>query len=160
MSDPKPERPAMRDYGVPEDTSGTLPWSWAQERLEASHNYWVATSAPDGRPHVMPVWGLWFEGAFWFSTGATSRKAKNLAHDARCSVTTERADEAVIVEGVAAPARDRDALRRFVAAYKAKYDWDMDPGSDGYFVVRPRLGFGFIEHPDQFAQRATRWRFD
>lgn len=158
--DPKPERPAMRDYGVPEDTSGTLTWSWARERLEASRNYWVATMAPDGRPHVMPVWGLWLDDAFWFSTGPTSRKAKNIARDPRCTVTTERADEAVIVEGEAAPTNDREALRRFVALYKQKYEWDMDPESDGYFVVRPHVAFGFIEHADQFAQSATRWRFD
>ncbi len=27
------------------------------------------------------------------------------------------------------------------------------------FVLRPKLAFAFIEHPDQFASAATRWRF-
>ncbi len=82
--------------------SGLKPWSWALERLEQSHNYWIATSRPDGRPHLMLVWGLWWEDAFWFSTGPRTRKAKNLASNPRCAVGTEKADEAVIVEGIVA----------------------------------------------------------
>jgi hypothetical protein len=159
-TEPRPDRPDMRMYGVPDAPEGMLPWSWARERLEAAHNYWLATTRPDGRPHVAAVWGHWFEGAFWFSTAVTSRKALNLRSDARCTVTTERADEAVILEGTAEPARDRDAVVRFVAVYNKKYNWDMDPDAQGYYVVRPRVAFGFIEHAGQFAQTATRWRFD
>jgi hypothetical protein len=67
----------------PAEGSGLLPWSWAEQRLVASRNYWVATSWPDGRPHAMPVWGLWDNGAFWFSSSRRSRKARNLANDPR-----------------------------------------------------------------------------
>jgi hypothetical protein len=51
----------MPDYGIarPAAGSGLLPWSWAVERLERSHDYWVATIHPDGRPNVTPVWGVW-----------------------------------------------------------------------------------------------------
>jgi hypothetical protein len=57
MSQPRASRPYMPDNGVvgPAEGRGLLPWSWAEERLIASHNYWVATVWPDGRPHVMPV---------------------------------------------------------------------------------------------------------
>ena len=44
------------------DAGGTLPWAWAEERLIRSRSYWVATVWPDGRPHVSPVWGAWFDG--------------------------------------------------------------------------------------------------
>jgi len=47
------------------------------------------------------VWGLWLDGAFYFSTAARSQKARNLSANPACVVTTESADEAVIVEGVA-----------------------------------------------------------
>jgi PPOX class probable F420-dependent enzyme len=159
MQDPKSGRPHMPGYGVPGDTDGALPWSWARERLERAHNYWLATVRPDGRPHVMAVWGLWMDDAFWFSTSATSRKARNIARNPNCAVTTEHADEAVMVEGVAAPVSGADTLGPFVEAYKRKYDWDMDPAGDGYFVVTPRMAFGFIEHADQFAKTSTRWTF-
>jgi hypothetical protein len=59
-----------------------MPWTWAEERLGESHNYWIATSRPDGRPHLMVIWGLWLDGVFYFSTGGQSRKARNLEHDA------------------------------------------------------------------------------
>ena len=56
MSEPNARRPYMPGYGIvgPGEGRGLLPWSWAEERLIASHDYWVATVWPDGRPHVMP----------------------------------------------------------------------------------------------------------
>jgi nitroimidazol reductase NimA-like FMN-containing flavoprotein (pyridoxamine 5'-phosphate oxidase superfamily) len=152
----------MPGYGIAEagGGKGLLPWSWALERLTAAHNYFVATTRPDGRPHVMPVWGVWLDDAFYFSTGAGSRKARNLAANASCTVTTERADEAVIVEGVAEEATDADALRRFVEVYHEKYDWEIDTSGGGIYAVRPRTVFGLIEANDNFAKTATRWTFD
>ena len=49
----------MPGYGIlgPTQDSGLLPWSWAEQRLLAARNYWVASCWPDGRPHVMPVVG-------------------------------------------------------------------------------------------------------
>ena len=151
----------MPDYGLADAGSGRglLPWDWAAERLSGAHNYWLATAAQDGRPHLMPVWGLWLDGAFLFSTGARSRKARNLAGDPRCVVSTERADEAVIAEGLAEEVADPELLRRFVELYKTKYDWDVDPSQGGIYAVRPTVAFAFIENADDFPQTATRWRF-
>lgn len=162
MPDPKASRPHMPDYGLldAESGRGLLPWGWAEERLTRSHNYWVSTTSADGRPHAMPVWGLWMDGAFWFSTAAGSRKARNLAVNANCVITTEHADEAVIVEGAAEAIAGKAAFKRFADAYKPKYDWDMSAVEDGVFLVRPRVVFGFIEHADQFGGSATRWVFE
>src|SRR3954469_12896819 len=97
--DPPASRPHRPDYGILPAGEGTglLPWSWAVERLTASHDYWVATVWPDGRPHVTRVWGLWMDDAVWFSCGANSRKARNIAGNPRCTVTTDNALEPVIV---------------------------------------------------------------
>jgi hypothetical protein len=65
-------------YGLPESDRGLLPWSWANQRLNKSRNYWITTVKPVGPPHTMVVWGLWRDGRFLFSTGGKSRKAKNL----------------------------------------------------------------------------------
>jgi len=42
----------MPGYGLPaaDKGKGLLPWEWAVERLTESHNYWVATTRPEGRP--------------------------------------------------------------------------------------------------------------
>ena len=81
MLEPRASRPYWPDaLAKPSDDISSLkPWSWAVERLEQSHNYWIATSRPDRRPHLMLVWGVWWQDAFWFSTGPRTRKARNIA---------------------------------------------------------------------------------
>jgi general stress protein 26 len=107
----------------------------------------------------MAVWGVWHGAAFWFSTGADSVKARNLAADPRCSISTERGDEAVVVEGRVERVTDTKALASVYEAYGAKYyGWGME--GEAFYVLRPRVAFGFIEHADQFAATATRWDFE
>jgi nitroimidazol reductase NimA-like FMN-containing flavoprotein (pyridoxamine 5'-phosphate oxidase superfamily) len=150
----------MPEYGlVAEDAGeGLLPWSWAVERLERSRNFWLSTVRADGRPHAMAVWAVWLDGALYFSTAVASRKTRNLARSPRCVVTTEHADEAVIVEGVARLASREPGLSRLRALYEAKYDSGYPPDS-AVFSVRPVVVFGFVERADRFAKTATRWSF-
>ena len=60
----------------------------------------------DGRPHVTPVGAIWLDGAFWFQTGAGTRKRHNVERDPRCSIALSVRDADVVVEGDAAR-RDR-----------------------------------------------------
>ena len=154
---PRPSRPEMPGYGVPESTKGLLAWSWAEQRLKKSHNYWISTVRPDGTPHTMIVWGLWLDRQFYFSTGAESRKARNLAANPNCVISTELADEAVIVEGTAQPAREPSFLKRFARLYQEKSGWDMSNSVEPVYAVIPRLSFGLFEK--KFMGSATRWRF-
>ena len=161
MSDPTASRPYMPGYGITaaEEDEGLLPWSWAVERLSRAHNYWLATSTRDGAPHLTAVWGVWLDDAFYFSCASTSRKARNLSVIAACAVSAEQADEAVIVEGFATEVGEQSTLRQFKAAYDPKYNWEIDVGQGGIFVVQPRIVFAFIEDPGQFQSSATRWTF-
>jgi general stress protein 26 len=148
----------MPGYGIPRSRKGLLPWAWAARRLTRSHNYWLITVRPGGRPHVMPVWGIWVDGAFYFSTGREARKARNLARNRRCIVCSERADQAVIVEGVAGKVTSKSLLARLAGPYDVKYKpWKLDPAVGAIYVVRPRVAFGMYE--DRFVDAATRWRF-
>lgn len=160
---PKPSRPLMPGYGLPESKKGLLPWKWAEQRLRKSHNYWITTVKQDGSPHTMVVWGLWMDGAFLFSTGRQSRKAQNLAKNPRCVVCTEQAEEAVVVEGVAEVV-DVPMRRVFLKKYQPKYHFDMAgmekdilAMKEPVFAVRPRLVFGLYEK--NFMGSATRWTF-
>jgi pyridoxamine 5'-phosphate oxidase-like protein len=92
MEIPRASRPYMPGYGIarPEEGSGLLHWSWAAERLTTARNYWVATVWPDGRPHIMPVWGMWDDSTLWFSSAEGSRKVRNLAADPRCCIRAGR----------------------------------------------------------------------
>jgi nitroimidazol reductase NimA-like FMN-containing flavoprotein (pyridoxamine 5'-phosphate oxidase superfamily) len=155
--EPQTGRPHMPGYGLPAGKKGLLPWKWAEQRLRKSHNYWISTAKPDVSPHTMVVWGLWLDGAFYFSTGRGSRKAKNLAHNPRCVICTEHAEQAVIVEGTARLIKDRSTLKRFADLYQAKYAWDMQNFSEPLYRVTPRLAFGLYEK--NFIGSATRWQF-
>jgi hypothetical protein len=161
---PAADRPLMPGYGVlPADQgSGLIPWAEAERRLTVSHDYWCATVRPDGRPHVMPVWGVWLDGALWFSSGLRSRKARNLAADARCTLTTDDALNPVVVEGVTERVIDRAAIEPFRAALNVKYGADLtaeflDPGVNGSYAVRPVRAFA-LNH-DDFPGSPTRWTF-
>jgi hypothetical protein len=151
----------MPGYGLlgPTEGRGLLPWSWAEERLRSSWNYWVSTVRADGRPHAMPVWGLWEADSFFFSTASGSRKARNLGQDPRCVVTTESAGEAVIVEGAAELESGVELLERVSRAYRAKYPLDYPPDSHVYRVW-PEVAFGFVEAESEFLGAATRWEFE
>jgi hypothetical protein len=149
----------MPGYGILADTKGLLPWRWAQQRLEKARRYWIASTRPDGNPHAMPVWGVWVGGCLYFSTGAKTRKARNLAANPRCVVCVERGIRAVIVEGVAAKNAPSKVPREAFAAYKKKYQMALDPQLGPVFCVRPRVAFAFIESERDFARTATRWKF-
>src|SRR5215210_74833 len=64
---PRHSRPGFEPgYGISQDDEGMLEWDWAVERLAASRNYWIVTTAGDGAPAAAPVWGVWFDDAVWF----------------------------------------------------------------------------------------------
>jgi nitroimidazol reductase NimA-like FMN-containing flavoprotein (pyridoxamine 5'-phosphate oxidase superfamily) len=152
----------MPGYGLPEPstTDGLLPWGWARERLQAAHGYWIATTRPDGRPHLMTVWGVWHGDRLYFSTGLRSRKARNLEADARVSVGAEDATDAVVVEGTAARADTAPDRAAALDAYREKYGAAPPEGADTpLYVVEPSVAFGFIDSEELFTSTATRWRF-
>jgi hypothetical protein len=162
--EPAASRLQMPGYDLPQGPDGLMPWSWAEQRLEGSHNYWLATVRSDGRPHLMIVWGLWQAGVFYFITGASSRKARNLESNVHCVIGTEQAHEAVVVEGAAEKLTDVEQLRQLVALYQRKYDYDMSAMQEDIlalrepmFAMRPTVAFGLEEKA--ILQSATRWRF-
>jgi hypothetical protein len=108
----------------------------------------------------MPVWGIWLDDAFCFSTGSTSVKARNLARNDYCVVGVEPADDAIILEGTAELVTDPGFKRRFGKAYEAKYKWDMEGFDEPVYIVRPRVAFAFSTAEDAFIGSSTRWTFD
>ena len=152
----------MPDYGIkgPDEGTGLLPWSWAVERLTASHDYWIATTWPDGRPHVTPVWGAWVDDAVWFSCGPNSRKARNLARDPRCSITTDKPSEPVVLDAVVELIPGRETAQRFAEISTAKYEIEYSVdffAANALFAARPTSAFGLDEA--DFNGSPTKWTF-
>jgi Pyridoxamine 5'-phosphate oxidase len=165
MSEPVAERPAMREYGVDTPDWRPLPWSWAAERLERSRNLWVVTVSAAGRPHALPVWGVWDDAApgFAWSSAPGARKTANIAANPRVCVMVDDTVECVSVEGRATRLTDAAEIDAWIERYLDKYRGE-DVTADflranAIFAVEPELAFGVIERADEFATRATRWRF-
>ena len=113
----------MPDYGVGAPGWEALPWSWAAERLVGYRNYWVVTVSPDGRPHALPVWGVWSgdDDAFAFSCAPGSRKRKNLAANPKVTIAGDDTVECISLQGTARPVADEAQQERWIERYLAKY---------------------------------------
>jgi len=138
-----------------------LPFSHAEERLTKSRNYWICTSRPDGRPHSIPVWGFWIDGAVYFGTARSSRKARNLAQNAAVSIHLDSGDDVVILEGnvVEVDLTDKPTFKKLDAASRAKYKMPLMVMPESvFYAVRPRVVLAWTEK--DFPHNATRWEFD
>jgi nitroimidazol reductase NimA-like FMN-containing flavoprotein (pyridoxamine 5'-phosphate oxidase superfamily) len=144
------------EYGVPEEP---LAWAEVAERLTRAPHYWLATVRPDGRPHVVPLDGLWLEDAWYFGGSAATVKQRNLNANPRATLHLEDAASAVIVEGVCEEiAPDAELAARLAAASKAKYGFAPDPAAymaSGVWRLRPARVLSWRRFP----RDATRFVF-
>jgi len=83
------------------------------------HTCWLATVNPDGSPHVTGVGGLWLNGAFWFQTGEATRKGRNLARDARCSLSVATDEFDLVIDGEAHKITDPQVVADLAARWAA-----------------------------------------
>ena len=141
-----------------------MPWARVERRLRTAETYWLATTRPDGRPHAMPVHGLWHERAFWFATDRGSVKGRNLAANPAASVHLESAADVVIAEGSAAPVEDEATTVAVTPLLAAKYgagEGELALGSspDGpwLYVLRPRIIHAWVEAA--LPETRARWAF-
>lgn len=167
--DPKASRPDLPPgYGI-ENAIGPpgerLPWSQVSEWLATARNYWVCTSRPDGRPHTKPVWGLWLDGGFIFSTHPETVTARNLLASSAVTVHLESGDQVLILEGTARRTHDRSFLTRFGRIYGTKYRWpvspdDVDPQNPNaaFYWVQPRTAVSW-RTATEIGETITRWTF-
>ena len=162
MSSPEASRPRFHEsYGIwaADQGAGLLDWGWAAKRLERAHNYWVASASAGGRPHSAPIWGLWLDGVFYFSTARASRKGRNLATNTHAVVHLESGDEVVILEGPVEEVQGKKELAGLAQAYGEKYTLEItfrDPGSVVY-ALRPERAFAWRE--SDYPESATRFTF-
>ena len=161
---PKPGRPYVPEYGIPDSEEGMLPWSHVCQRMEKSLNYWICTVSPEGEAHATPVWGMWLDNTFYFDGSPQTRRGRNMAANPNVAIHLESGDDVVIFRGEVEQINGRNRIfsTRLAAAYAAKYKhkgyapapdtWD----SGGLYVVRPRVVFAWTNFP----QDTTRWIFD
>jgi Pyridoxamine 5'-phosphate oxidase len=101
-----------------------------------SRTTWLATVSEDGTAHVTAVGALWVDGAFWFQTGAGTRKGRNVARDPRCSVAVSVRDADVVIEGDAERVTDPGAVARIAKAWTDQ-GWPAEPDESGSGITAP-----------------------
>lgn len=164
------ERPAMPDgYGLPDDGSGMQDWRRAEQRLAQAETVWLATTRPDGRPHVVPRWGVWLDNQFFYDGAPTTRHVRNLvaSEDGATTLHLESGTDVVIVNGHASPTSPPGRWRavQLAAAFHAKYaeagysptvrSWDGE-GAGGLCRFVPTDALAWANFPTD----CTRWQFD
>jgi general stress protein 26 len=153
-----------------------IPWSRALEALEAAkpktQTPFLATTRPDGRPHVAAVGAIWDSGRIYFVSGAGTRKSQNLAGNANCVISMSLTGIDLVVEGMAERVTDNSTLERLAKRY-AEQGWPatVKDGAFTYkfsapsagpppwdlYAVTPATVFGVLTAEPG---GATRWRFD
>jgi Pyridoxamine 5'-phosphate oxidase len=121
-------------------------WTEVVQKLDAgsapapdAHNArttWLVTVNEDGSPHVTAVGALWVDGAFWFQTGAGTRKSRNVGRDPRCSIAVSIRDADVVVEGDATRVTDAGTVARIAKAW-ADTGWPAEPDESGSGITAP-----------------------
>ena len=180
MSTARPDPTPELDPRYSTSDAEATPWEEARDTLICADLYWVATVRASGQPHVTPLLSVWADGAMHISTGDDEQKARNLAANPRCTLTTGRnamdGGLDVVVEGEAVRVTGRDRLERLRDMWVAKYGetWRFDVDDDGFhlpnideldanvaelalvFAIRPDRAYAFRKGT-VFSQ--TRYRF-
>jgi hypothetical protein len=148
----RPRIPAA--YGVPRNTKGLLPWSHVESRLTEAKVYWIATTAPNGRPRVRPVDGLYVDGAIFVGGSPETRWIRDIEANPHVAIHLDGVNDVVIVEGVlehlengASP----ELARRLAAASNAKFpEYGMKPSDyegPGVRAMKPRVALAWKAFP-------------
>lgn len=152
------ERPAMpAGYGISAEPRGFVSWGWVEEQLVTSRNYWVCTTGADGRPHAVPVWGVWLGDRLLFSTDPSSLKARNFTARPDVVVHLESGDDVVVLEGRVEHI-ERSVVASFCETYDAKYAFRPEPddAAQGLYQLAPERVLAWREA--DFTASATRFR--
>ncbi len=94
------------------------------------HTCWLTTINPDGAPHVTGIGALWVDGSFWFETGRSTRKGKNLERDPRCTLSTSATEFDLVVEGEAHIVTDPATVSDLAARWAAD-GWPVEVDASG-----------------------------
>ena len=117
-------------YGLP-----LVDWQRVEARLAggperlagtggSDNRSWLATTNPDGSPHLTGLGPQYVSGVFYFTTGESTRKGRNLARDPRCTLGISTDEFDLAVDGDAARVEDPE----LVADLAGRWAAGMVPG--------------------------------
>lgn len=153
-----------------------IPWSRALEALESQipqrQTTFLATTRPDGRPHMAGVGALWQDGKVYVVSGPGTRKSQNLAANPTCAISMTWEGIDLVIEGTAERVTDEATLQRLADRYGREgwparvedqaFTYDYSAPSAGpppwyLYEITPSTVYGVLS---EAPGGATRWRMD
>jgi hypothetical protein len=123
------------------------------DKFAAADCCWFATTRPDGRVHLAPVWHVWHGGAVYVVTKEDAVRTRNVRANPYVSLSLPDPMDVFVIEGIArfAPAMV-DELSPF---FQQKYAWDItaDPPYNTIIAVDPIKAMAWGGHGE------GRWRW-
>jgi general stress protein 26 len=152
----KPDIPP--EYGTP---TQHLEWADVERKLESASVYWIASTRPDGRPHVVPRDGMWLDGALFYGGSAKTVHYRNITRNPHIAVHIGDGQEAIIVEGVVEiemPGEEMAARLSDESFAKYPQYGRLEPSlyMGGVSILRPRRVLAWTT----LTENATRFRFE
>jgi len=158
MSEPVVEKPDIpAEYGNPTER---LEWADVERKIADAPVYWIASTRPDGRPHVIPRDGTWLDGGLHYGGSPQTVHYRNITQNPNIVVHVGDGMEAIMVEGaVEIEKPSKEFAQRLADASFAKYPQygRMDPKMylGGVSVLRPKRVLAWTV----LFENATRFRF-
>jgi nitroimidazol reductase NimA-like FMN-containing flavoprotein (pyridoxamine 5'-phosphate oxidase superfamily) len=154
MPEPKVSRPTF-PAGYLDKPDKYLTWDWVAQHLTESKHYWLCSVRPNGKPHVVPRWGVFLDDRFYYDGSPETRHARNIVKNPYVSLHLEDGSQAIILDGTAEPAGKPSAElgMRLSKAYRKKYrEMGYSPKPDswdkgGLYVFRPRQCIAWTNMP-------------
>ena len=150
-------------YGAPETDEGLLAWETVEEQLVESLHYWMATTRRDGRPHVVPRWGAWHEGALYYDGAPTTIHARNAALNAACTLHIGDGKTAITLDGTTAASAPvvgllGEAISTEIGRKYGEFGYSPEPdswsGADagGLMVFSPAKALAWFDFPNDLTR--------
>jgi general stress protein 26 len=148
----------VQGYNMPETKENLLSWDFVSAQMSQSRHYWISTVFPDSRPHVVPVWGIWFENRLFFEGSMQTAWGKNILHNSHIAIHLPDPEKVVIIEGTAHIIQDDEiddeTWNILDSTFQKKYQ--VDKGSP-YIYVNPKR---VLAWDGEGLTTMTRWLFD
>jgi hypothetical protein len=135
-----------------------LAWGLVRAELEGAQHYWIVTVREDGRPHAVPVDGVWLDDLWYYGGSDETVHHRSVTANPDVVMHLEDGMKAVIVEGeVRQTTPAPDLAKRMADASRKKYGYGLDASGyeKGVLTLLPRRVLAWTAFPKD----ATRFRF-
>jgi hypothetical protein len=136
-------------------------WKWVAAQLTESKIYWLCSVYPNGRPHVVPRWGVFLDGKVYYDGSPETRHGRNIKLNSNISVHLENGTQPIILYGTSTASEkpSPELGKKLSQEYKKKYkELGYAPGPNswdggGLYMFTPRECIAwskFNEDPTKF----------